>query len=79
MLCLSQAKPLCQQVPGYQAKKPVVVLTNSVSITEANKEVNPETPKESELKQVPRIHYLTQFSKFSTKALINLSSKVNIM
>lgn len=45
----------------------------------ANKEANSEALKESKLKQVPYIVYLTQFGKFSTKILINSSSKVNVI
>lgn len=78
-------------MPGYGAKKLVLVLEISASETEASKDANSEelerfefqqvleALKKSKLQQIFCAYYIAQFVKFSIEALINSSSKINII
>lgn len=78
-------------MPGYGAKKLVLVLAISASRTEASENANSEALERFELQQVLKAleksklqqifcaHYIAQFVEFSIKALINSSSKINAM
>lgn len=70
-------KLLCQQITIEKAKKLVLVLATSTSITEAGREIKAKASKELKLQPVFCIYYLTRSGRYSIKTLLDSISKVN--
>lgn len=79
MLCPSQKRLQCQQLPGQNVIKQIYLFWNSIWIIVAGNETESQVSEASELERVLWILYSTKFCDFIFNMLINTYSEINAM